>query len=368
TGPLRFHPAHAGDVLSLGGFEIRPLAANHGGVFVGPAVLYDVTAPDGGRLLYACDTAAPLPPPTLEALAGRAFDAVLMEENNGDRPGFGEHLDLAAFADVLAELRRRDAVVEATRIIAVHLSHRNPPGGELARRLALMGAQLHPDGAVLDITADSARPGRTVFRGTQSHAGPPRPYRVLITGGARSGKSAEAERRLAAWPEVVYVATAGPVSPDDADWAARVAAHRGRRLSHWTTVETADLVPLLRADGPPLLVDCLTLWLTAHMDWEHMGGDGLDGDRADEDHVSGDGLDGDRMAGEWSARVQELVAAWRDTRRHVVAVTNEVGSGIVPATAVGRRFRDALGRLNAAIAAESDEVWHVVAGIPTRLR
>ncbi len=337
-------------------------------MFVGPAVLYDVTAPDGGRLLYACDTAAPLPPPTLEALAGRAFDAVLMEENNGDRPGFGEHLDLAAFADVLAELRRRDAVVEATRIIAVHLSHRNPPGGELARRLALMGAQLHPDGAVLDITADSARPGRTVFRGTQSHAGPPRPYRVLITGGARSGKSAEAERRLAAWPEVVYVATAGPVSPDDADWAARVAAHRGRRLSHWTTVETADLVPLLRADGPPLLVDCLTLWLTAHMDWEHMGGDGLDGDRADEDHVSGDGLDGDRMAGEWSARVQELVAAWRDTRRHVVAVTNEVGSGIVPATAVGRRFRDALGRLNAAIAAESDEVWHVVAGIPTRLR
>ncbi|WP_250285809.1 MBL fold metallo-hydrolase, partial [Frankia sp. CiP1_Cm_nod2] len=164
TGALRFHPAHAGDVLSLDGFVIRALAANHGAAFVGPALLYDITAPDGGRLLYACDTAAPLPPATLDALAGRAFDVVLMEENNGDRPGFGDHLDLATFADVLAELRRRGAVAEATRVVAVHLGHRNPPGDELARRLALMGAHLHPDGTVID-TATGNLPGNAAAGG-----------------------------------------------------------------------------------------------------------------------------------------------------------------------------------------------------------
>ncbi|WP_239375526.1 bifunctional adenosylcobinamide kinase/adenosylcobinamide-phosphate guanylyltransferase [Frankia sp. Cj5] len=364
SGAFRFHPVVAGGVLALGGFEIRPVAANHGGAVIGPAVLYDVTAPDGGRVLYACDTAAPLPPRTLDALTGRAFDAVLMEENNGDRPGFGDHLGLASFADVLAQLRQHGAVVGTTRVLAVHLSHRNPPGDALARRLALMGAEVHPDGAVLDIipnaspnaipdtssTAASDTTSASVpvtarhgTRRTRSASGLPRPYRVLVTGGARSGKSAEAERRLAAWPDVVYVATAGPVAPGDTEWAARVHAHTIRRPRHWTTVETAELTPLLSTDGPPLLVDCLTLWLTAH-------------------------LDDDPVDGGWPARVDTLVAAWRDTRRHVVAVTNEVGSGIVPTSAVGRRFRDALGRLNAAVAAESDEVWHVVAGIPARLR
>jgi adenosylcobinamide kinase/adenosylcobinamide-phosphate guanylyltransferase len=350
SGSLRFLPALAGDVLPLGGFEIRPVAANHGGPVIGPAVLYDVTAPDGGRMLYACDTTTPLPPQTLDALTGRAFDVVLLEENNGDRPGFGDHLDLAGFADVLARLRRCGAVVGTTRVVAVHLSHRNPPGDVLARRLALLDAEVHPDGAVLDISPAALPPARSAgCRGTrrtaldQDPGLPPRPYRVLITGGARSGKSVEAERRLAARPDVVYVATAGPVTPGDAEWAARVDAHAARRPSHWTTVETADLVSLLCADGPPLLVDCLTLWLATH-------------------------LDGQRLDGAGPTPVDTLVAAWRNTRREVVAVTNEVGSGIVPATAVGRRFRDALGRLNAAIAAESDEVWHVVAGIPTRLR
>jgi adenosylcobinamide kinase/adenosylcobinamide-phosphate guanylyltransferase len=97
-------------------------------------------------------------------------------------------------------------------------------------------------------------------------------------------------------------------------------------------VETLDLVPLLEADGPPLLVDCLTLWLAG-------GG-----------------------------KAEALVDAWRRTRRRVVAVSNEVGSGVVPATPSGRAFRDDLGRLNAAIAAESDEVWLMTAGIPSRLR
>jgi adenosylcobinamide kinase/adenosylcobinamide-phosphate guanylyltransferase len=156
--------------------------------------------------------------------------------------------------------------------------------------------------------------------------------RILITGGVRSGKSQEAERRLAAAPEVIYIATAQDYPGDD-EWSTRLAAHRARRPAHWTTVETGVLAPLLRAEGPPLLIDCLGLWLA----------------RECEDPDA-------------------LVAAWRDCQREVVLVTNEVGSGVVPATASGRAFRDGLGRLNARLAAESDEVWQCVAGVACRLK
>lgn len=176
--------------------------------------------------------------------------------------------------------------------------------------------------------------------------------RTLVLGGARSGKSTEAERRLAGHPGVTYVATGGH-RPDDADWAARVAAHRERRPADWRTVETTDLEPLLRAGPGPLLVDCLALWLTAVMDeagaWE------------DEAWTSGAR---DAVA----ARVTALVAAWRETHARVIAVSNEVGMGVVPATAAGRRFRDELGRLNAAVADASDEVLLVVAGQVLRIR
>lgn len=381
---LRFVPATAGgrspgggssgggspgdDPLRLGagdaGYLVRPLAARHGSASIGPAVLYDVTAPDGGRLLYGCDTAAPLPAPTLAAVTGRAYDVVLLEENNGDRPGFGEHLDLASFAELVAELRRRGAVVDGTRVLAVHLSHRNPPGDELARRLALLGAQAPADGAVLDLApraplvpvrspAPAVQPQPATplapLAGFAAPAAPPTapastaqrpPHRVLITGGARSGKSAEAERRLLAEPAVVYVATSAPPDATDAEWSARIAAHRERRPAAWTTVETLDLVALLRSPGPPLLVDGVGLWVAALLD-----------DPA-----------------ELATRAGELVEAWRHTARRVVAVTDEVGSGVVPATADGRRFRDALGHLNAELAAASDEVWQVVTGTAIRLR
>jgi adenosylcobinamide kinase/adenosylcobinamide-phosphate guanylyltransferase len=66
--------------------------------------------------------------------------------------------------------------------------------------------------------------------------------------------------------------------------------------------------------------------------------------------------------------VDGLLAAWRSTTRPVVAVSNEVGCGVVPATASGRRYRDALGRLNALVAADSDEVWFCTAGLPQRLK
>jgi adenosylcobinamide kinase / adenosylcobinamide-phosphate guanylyltransferase len=178
---------------------------------------------------------------------------------------------------------------------------------------------------------------------------------VLILGGARSGKSVTAERLLAAYDEVDYVAT-GPL-PDAADpeWADRVRLHRQRRPAHWTTLETLELEDVLAGCGAdrlavPVLVDCLSTWLAGVMQesglWEGAPGAGK----------------------QVAERVDGLVGAWRSTRRHVVAVSNEVGSGVVPGTASGVRFRDELGVLNTRIAAECEQVWLCTAGIARRLR
>jgi len=178
------------------------------------------------------------------------------------------------------------------------------------------------------------------------------PARTLVLGGARSGKSVTAERMLADEREVLYVATGGS-RDDDADWARRVALHRERRPAHWRTAETCELEPLLAAEGGPVLVDCLALWLTHAMDacdaWD-------------------DEAWADTGEARLRARTAALVRAWQSTPRRVVAVSNEVGSGIVPATASGRRFRDELGRLNAAVANASQEVLLVVAGQPLRVK
>jgi adenosylcobinamide kinase / adenosylcobinamide-phosphate guanylyltransferase len=177
-------------------------------------------------------------------------------------------------------------------------------------------------------------------------------FRVLILGGARSGKSVTAERLLSGRDQVDYVAT-GPL-PDAADpeWAERVLLHQQRRPAHWTTVETLELERVLtgaRSDAP-VLVDCLSTWLAGVMAESGLWG-GATGA-------------GKRVA----ERVDGLVDAWRSTRRHVVAVSNEVGSGVVPATASGVRFRDELGVLNTRIAAECERVWLCTAGIARRLR
>jgi adenosylcobinamide kinase/adenosylcobinamide-phosphate guanylyltransferase len=311
AGPVSLRAVGAGDVVSVAGYTARALPANHGDTLTGDCLLWDVTAPDGERLLYAADT-GPLP-----SVPEGPYDLVLLEETFGDWRGHrGDHLDLVTFGETVAALRRSGAVREGTRVVATHLGDNNPPLPELERRLAAYGAEVHPDGTLL------AGPAPVAARD------PAR--RVLVLGGARSGKSVEAERRLLAEPSVVYVATADV--RDDPEWDARVALHRERRPAHWETLESPDLPALLATEGPPLLVDCLTLWLSG-------GGD-----------------------------PDALVEAWRRTSRRVVAVSNEVGSGVVPGTASGRAFRDALGRLNAAIAAESDEVWLTTAGIPARLK
>jgi len=180
-----------------------------------------------------------------------------------------------------------------------------------------------------------------------------RPFRVLVLGGARSGKSVTAERMLSGRTRVDYVACGMSVDDADPSWAERVRRHQERRPAHWTTLETLDLEDVLgSADGAavPLLVDCLSTWLAGVMDacglWT--GAAGADKELAD--------------------RVDGLLHAWRSTRRVVVAVSNEVGSGVVPATASGVRYRDELGRLNALIAAECEQVWLCTAGIARRLR
>jgi adenosylcobinamide kinase / adenosylcobinamide-phosphate guanylyltransferase len=175
-------------------------------------------------------------------------------------------------------------------------------------------------------------------------------FRVLILGGARSGKSVTAERLLAGRDRVDYVACGPLPSPGDPDWAERVRLHQERRPEHWTTLETLDLENVLAGGAGPVLVDCLSTWLAGVM----------------EDCGLWAGVpDADKMLAE---RVDGLLDAWRSTRRLVVAVSNEVGSGVVPATASGVRFRDELGVLNARIAAECEQVWFCVAGVARRLR
>lgn len=164
---------------------------------------------------------------------------------------------------------------------------------------------------------------------------------ILITGGARSGKSALAERwTLTAGNPAVYIATCRAY---DDEMAARIAEHQARRGPEWHTIaEPTRLVETLtETDGQaPRLVDCLTLWLSNLME-----------DQAD--------------VGAETARLAETISAQHST---VVLVTNEVGLGIVPENALARAFRDAQGRLNQAIAEVADEVYLAVAGQPLKVK
>ncbi len=336
--PVRPHAVKAGDRLRVGGYNVRVLAAAHSTPTVGPAVLYDLTGPDGTRLLWATDT-GPLPARTLDEVRNAAYDVVLLEETAGDAGDAGpHHHDLKGYAATVAELRRRGAVTTGTRVAAIHLGHGNPAPPELDDRLRAWGVQAPRDGTAITIAPDG-------------HNAWPAPRRVLVLGGARSGKSAIAERMLAAEPSVTYLATAAD-RPGDAEWAARVRRHRERRPGWWQTVENADVPAVLRSAtaGDAILVDDLGLWLDGVL-------------------TATSGWAADARAGEaTTAALDALLAAWLATPARVVAVAPEVGAGIVPATPAGRRFRDELGTIAAGLAAGCDEVWLVTAGLPRRLR
>lgn len=325
-----------------GGYLVRALPAQHahgdGDVMAQEALLYAITGPDGHRLLYATDT-GPLGDITLGLLDG-AFDAVLVDETFGDKPDHGTgHLDLTTLPGVLESLRDSGAVTPSTVVAATHLSHHNPPTPVLRERLAALGVALVGD---LDVI-DTARAGGGLAR------------RHLVTGGARSGKSALAEQIAGDRGAVTYVATSGQ-RPDDAEWQHRVALHRERRPASWSTVETTDVAAVLDSApaGAVVLVDCLALWLTAQLDeidaWTRSEGGELEQVRA-----------------EAAARMTALVDALERTPADVVLVTNEVGMGVVPATASGRLFRDLLGILNVQVAAACQETTLVVAGIAVPL-
>jgi adenosyl cobinamide kinase/adenosyl cobinamide phosphate guanylyltransferase len=154
---------------------------------------------------------------------------------------------------------------------------------------------------------------------------------TLVLGGARSGKSAVAEGLAGA--AAVYVAT-GEVTDDD--MAARVAAHRARRPAGWRTVETADLPDVLGAHpADVVLIDSLGTWLTRYHDF--------------------------------AADVDALIGGLRAHAGPVIVVSEEVGMGVHPETALGRAFRDALGTVNQRVAEVADEVLLVVAGRTLRL-
>jgi adenosylcobinamide kinase / adenosylcobinamide-phosphate guanylyltransferase len=164
---------------------------------------------------------------------------------------------------------------------------------------------------------------------------------ILITGGARSGKSLLAERlTLAMGTPAVYIATAEALDEEIAD---RIARHRDRRGPEWTTLaEPRDLVGALgRSEGAaPRLVDCITLWLSNLM-------------------LAGADLD---------TEVAALADLIPRLSAPVVFVTNEVGSGIVPGNALARAYRDAAGTANQRIAAACDELWLCVAGHPLKVK
>lgn len=333
---------HAGDEVEIAGLTVRALPAAHEVA----TLLYDVTDAVGSRLLYATDT-GPLPADAVAACAGRAYDLALVEQTFGRHTAHATlHLDLATFPRVLSTLRANGALSDRSRVLAVHLSHHNPPEDELGTVLARWGAEPGLDGMRVVIEPD---PTDTPVADSPSGE---HPQRVLVLGGTRSGKSALAESLLADVAKVTYVATGGE-RLDDPDWRARVESHQARRPEGWTTESSTDLVGLLSTDGRPLLIDCLTLWLTAVMDdvaaWDESAW-----------HATG--------RARLTAQVDALLAAWRATARRVVAVSNETGSGVVPDTWAGRVFRDEMGRLNTRLAAECDAVFMVVAGLETRLR
>lgn len=172
--------------------------------------------------------------------------------------------------------------------------------------------------------------------------------RTLVLGGIRSGKSLWAEATLADeapdMEPVRYLAT-GPSPADDPEWAARVAAHRRRRQSRWSTVETTDVATQLRTLSIATLIDDIGSWLTAAMD------------RSDA-----------WAGGSVAADVDDLLDAVGGFCAPLALVSPEVGLTVVPATAGGRRFADELGSLNQRLAAVCDRVVLVIAGQPLAVK
>jgi adenosylcobinamide kinase/adenosylcobinamide-phosphate guanylyltransferase len=341
---------------------------------------FDITGPDGGRLLLAAGPGE-MPEPGPGAMP---YDIVL--------------LDLLASPAQLGRLRAAGLIRAHTTVAALYADHRISSEQELARRCELWRAAACQDGQLVTSPAPGV-PEVIPAPGTAAIA----PHRTLIIGGARSGKSTEAELRLAAEPSVKYLAAGpwaaapgkssgapavspaassraaaalatapvtdstttgqpdgspgrvwiGPEGEPDTEWAQRVARHQARRPPWWRTIESLDIAGLLRRETGAVLIDGIGTWLAAVMDEVGMW--------------AGDPPGAGASAELLGARIDDLIDAWRQTAALVVAVTDEVGSGLVPPYPAGRAFRDQLGWLNQRLAAESEVNLLVVAGRVTTL-
>ena len=170
----------------------------------------------------------------------------------------------------------------------------------------------------------------------------PKTRLVLVLGGARSGKSVYAEARVRAFAgargTALYLATA---EPGDAEMRKRIDLHRERRGKNWRTLETPlDIAAAIADARAPMLVDCLTLWLSNLMFAKR----------------------------DIDAETQTLLAALERRRVPIVLVSNEVGLGIVPDNKLARDFRDHAGRLHQAVAGIATDVVFVAAGLPLALK
>jgi adenosylcobinamide kinase / adenosylcobinamide-phosphate guanylyltransferase len=340
-----------GDVMSVGaGYRVERVPFG-----------WDVTGPDGARLLVG-EWRGPTTAPPVKGEGGPGGEPRDTGPGATGAATTGPYdivlLDLLENPAQLGALRRRGLVHARTVVAVLHADHRVSSEEELFRRCQFWGAIVPGDGDILAATpGPRAGPGCGLSQ-------PPR--RVLVLGGARSGKSRHAELRLAAEPRVTYLA-AGPYLPGaqpaaDSEWTERVAAHRARRPPWWQTVESLDAAAALRSESGAVLFDGAGTWLAAVMDesgaWADDDGEG-EGDR---DAGPGSASRLARAEVQIAAKVDELLEAWRQTTARVVAVSDEVGSSVHPPTRAGRVFRDQLGWLNQRLAAESEETVLMVAG------
>lgn len=180
---------------------------------------------------------------------------------------------------------------------------------------------------------------------------------ILITGGARSGKSRLAEQKAqAAGGAVMYIATS--LATDD-EMRARIALHQQQRPAGWTSVEAyRDLGQIVQKAGNSfniIIIECVTTLVTNLM-FDLAPG------------LPAESMDFEAIEQHVNQQISELLAAAQQSPAALIIVTNEVGMGIVPDNALARHFRDIAGRVNQQLAAVAREVYLVVSGIPVQIK
>lgn len=181
---------------------------------------------------------------------------------------------------------------------------------------------------------------------------------IFITGGARSGKSRFAEELVKGLDAVLYVATGIGF---DAEMKDRISRHRSQRNPAWKTVECyRGIEGMLRgnlADRKYILLDCVTIMVSNILVLDA----GLDWDRAGMAEV-------DEVEQKVRKEIDDFIMIARDFNGETIIVSNELGMGIVPPTPLGRHYRDIAGKVNQVLAAEADEAYFIVSGVPVKIK